>query len=104
MSEWLDNLKVGDRVIIQGRLAIADSVSTVERFTKTLIIIKSGIKFRKDGHAPGQWPTAMLTEPTPERLDVIRQRNLAYYLKTLRWRDLPLAKLVEVHGLLTKGT
>ncbi|KKL03903.1 hypothetical protein LCGC14_2621460 [marine sediment metagenome] len=108
-KEWLENLKVGDRVVInttsygsQGD----NSVSVVERLTKTLIITKGGRKFRRnDGLSPGgEWSKDTLQEPTPEAVDRIRQANLANKLRHYDWKPLPLATLRAIYDLLPKST
>ncbi len=103
--EWLDSLKIGDTVVILGR--IGDCVSTVERFTKTLIITKGGKKFRKDGGRertpPGSiWNSLLLAEPTEERLATIRQAILAVKLATVKWKALSLKALREIAEIVYK--
>lgn len=71
MSEWLDNLKVGDKVVVYERRPVA--LTTVKRLTKTLIFTERGSKYRrKDGHAPGEWSTSSIHEPTQEAIDAKR--------------------------------
>lgn len=101
MSEWLNNLKVGDKVVIGGGLD-GDIISRVERLTNTLIITAAGSRFRKDGHAPGQ-SRCILQEPTPEILNRIRRVNLARHFRRYDWQELPLETLVAVFKLLPKS-
>lgn len=100
-QEWLDNLKVDDAVVILGR--DRDWISTVERFTKTLIITKGGKKFRKNGTSPGSiWDNETLTEPTEERLGTIRRAKLAARLKAVKWKALRLEVLRKIAEIVRK--
>ena len=79
MGTWLNDLKPGDMVIVTNNHGPAGwGVGHVDRLTKTLIITKSGGKFRKsDGYEPGDsWHKARLLEPTPKMLDDIRRHQL----------------------------
>lgn len=102
-NEWRDNLKVGDRVVIGGYTA--DTISSVERLTETLIITNGGKFRRRDGCSPGNgWHRNTLQEPTPEVVDRIRQENLARKFCHYDWKTLPLETLRAVFKLLPKGT
>ena len=75
--EWLQNLKPGDRVIIDGRFANL-TASEVERVTATKIITTGG-RFRKlDGFSVGgsTWERSFLREPNQELLGQIELRRL----------------------------
>lgn len=102
-KEWLDNLKVGDRVVILGS---QDYLSKVERFTKTLIITEGGRKFRKDGASPGSgWDRGILVEPTPERVNTIRHDHLANHLRNFsNWKRLSLETLRGIYKLTKEGS
>jgi len=101
-SEWLNNLNVGDQVIIAGRNG--DSISIVERLTKTLIITKKNRKFRKDGSSPGGgWDRELLVEASPERVEKIQRARMAHVLSRYDWKTLPLAKLYEIWNSIPKG-
>ena len=101
METWLANLKVGDRVIVAG---VEDYVTTVDRLTKTLIILKNKTRFNKDGHPPGSWSRTYLEEPTEERVNVIRQANLAWMLHQYDWKKLPLETLRKVRELMQNSS
>jgi len=69
MNDWLKNLKVGDNVIIDSRHG--SSVTKVERFTKTQIVLKNNYKFnRTTGYEVGgdTWNTVSISPATFERL------------------------------------
>ncbi len=109
MNEWLENLKVGDTVIVSGGdLNSRDYVSTVVRFTKTLIIVNNqriGVKFRRDGRSRGGgFHPLWLQQPTQEALDEIMQTTLAIRCSRHDWKSLPLETLREVAGLLCNAS
>lgn len=56
MSEWLSNLKVGDKVIVSSFRG-CDVTATISRLTKTKIILNGSLtKYRKaDGHCAGDY-------------------------------------------------
>ncbi len=105
-SEWLQNLGAGDTVAVAAGSGYGsrDRLTTVERFTKTLIITTDGSRFRRSdgrtmgGGYHGQW----LERPTQERKDAIRQALLAVQFRHIKWADLPLATLEAVKNLLPK--
>lgn len=113
MNEWLDNLNVGDKVVIRGG-GVTDRwfCSTVARLTKTLIFITANMKFRRrDGRSPSEWATGCLLEPTPENLERVEQENLkisqmraALQLQQYAWHELPLETLEKIKKLLPKST
>lgn len=110
MSEWLANLEVGDTVIVSIGQGGSDCLteSSVGRLTKTLIFTKSGMRFRrKNGHAPDEWATSFLLEPTPKHMVLLRdsvlegqRRNAACRLRKYEWHRLPLETLEAVEVLL----
>jgi len=79
-SEWLKNLTPWDKVIVSGNGSTAtDYITTVERITKTLIIINlhnirhnrvTGREVNSDG-----WHSKYIIEPTNERVTAIRNKN-----------------------------
>lgn len=111
MREWLDNLQVGDDVVISGGPGPM-SVFKVVRLTKTLIFTTASRRFRRrDGHSPGTWAVGFLQEPTPVVLNQVerdrlrtRQANLAHKLRHYDWGTLSLEKLVEVYDSLPKSS
>jgi len=71
-ENWLANLKPGDQVVVSHPL-YRDSIKTVERTTKTLVVLKNGDKYRKqNGYVPGNYFYGFyLCRPTKERLTKI---------------------------------
>ena len=106
MSEWLENLKVGDQVVVMsgGGYMSRDYVSTVKRLTKTLIVTENDRGFRRsDGRSPGGIYHDFLEEPTLQRLGQIKQIWLATKLKAFSWKLLPLETLEAINNLLPKN-
>lgn len=67
MSEWLDNLKVGDPVIVKGNGE--PLLRLVERLTATMVVTTSGSRFRRNtGYRVGDdpWHFTWIEEP-PKR-------------------------------------
>jgi len=95
-QEWLDSLKPGDRVIVCGRWA--NSLRTVERLTKTQIVLK-GSKFRKsDGGLVGadSYNYAYLRSPTEQRVNDIMHQRACDKIGKVAWKVLPLETLNKV--------
>jgi len=100
---WLQNLKVGDRVIISGNNAFGgDVVGLVSRLTKTQVLVTLGLstyehKYRlKDGRSigTGTWETKWIYEATPEKIEAILLRNKRFKIKkyvteTINWDVVP---------------
>ena len=101
MSDWLNNLEVGDKVVVLSGWG-SESVGAVGRLTETLIFTAAGTAFRrKDGRSRGSsFRSSWLKEPTQERLDKIRHTALAGKLKVCDWKSLTMTTLEAVHKLL----
>jgi hypothetical protein len=109
-DQWLENLKVGDRVIEDLHFD-GKTISTVVRFTKTMIIVKSPrgyeSRYKKDGFVPGAggrgWNSHMLREATPEALAKFEEERyravFSSKLNKLSWADVPLDKLKQIREI-----
>lgn len=89
MKDFLTKLKVGDKVIVDGRYH--QKVVKVIRMTQTQIIVEGGSKFRKnDGWAVGcdTFCSACLREGTPEEIHKIVQQNRRSRTKALIENDI----------------
>lgn len=102
MKNFIDGLKPGDTVIVS-KLNLSGVLKTVERITKTQVILSSGSRFRKkDGFEVGGdiWNTYHLEEVTPEKVSKIHynkeREQLSLKLKCLNWHSLELSTLREV--------
>ena len=103
-SEWLDNLKIGDSVIVHNS-HFGSKVAVIERFTKTLIITKNSKFRRSDGCAPGNgWCRNRLQELTTERVNHIRKNNLVDCLKRWNWDALSLETLEAIREMLPESS
>ena len=72
----MEHIKPGDRVRVGNGLT--DSIGTVERTTKTQIILRDGTRYRrKDGEEVGRdmWSSSYLEDLTEEALLRITYRN-----------------------------
>jgi hypothetical protein len=110
-NKWLEDLKVGDKVIEDLHFD-GKSISTVVRFTKTMIIVKSPRgyenRYKRDGFAPNagsrEWSSHMIREATPEalakfeeeRYRTVFQNKLSY----LSWADVPLDRIKEIREII----
>lgn len=103
-GEWLDNLKPGDRVIVDGGSGLyPPSVCKVERLTATQIVLDGGGRFRRtNGSQVGVtgWTIPFLSEATPERIAEIveerRRRRLLSLLHKADWSSYSTEKLEEI--------
>lgn len=70
------NVKVGDKVILQGRWS-EESIHTVEKITPTGLIKVCGYTFYDDGSQRGgdTWSGFRLIEATPEAIQRIKDRK-----------------------------
>ena len=109
MSEFTQKLNPGDFVIVGGGGGMhRDSVEQVDRLTKTQIILKSGLRFRRDdGHQIGgsTWSTIYLMEATEELLAKLRHdkehRTLVHKLSNVKWHQMTLDELRNVYNSLS---
>lgn len=107
-KEWLQKLQPGDTVVLSGQFGLPGTVETVERVTKTQIILKgSNSRYRRDdGFLKGGsvWNNGILRKPTPERVKKIhnhnRRRKIQAYINNFCWGDMPLESLEKVYALL----
>jgi len=105
-QEWLDELKPGDTVLVsKGGYGRENwEVSTVARRTPGgQILLTGGRRFNKEGFATGDadpWYKPWLTEPTPERMEVVERKRLVARIKSSELDGLPLEVLRDVVGRL----
>lgn len=105
-TQWLQNLKPGDKVIVSGNHH--ESLDTVERVTATQIVLKAGRRYRKvDGwHVGGgsAFYSSNLMPVTREAVNRIRLRQLHVKVAQINWRDVPLETLGKVLALVEGST
>lgn len=70
-DNWLELLKAGDTVIVQGSLGGNRRVSTVERATMTLIVVDGSKYRRSDGRSLSgdRWSRNYIREATPDTIE-----------------------------------
>ena len=105
MTEDLSSLKVGDKVIIYGRYGVK-SIATIDRITKTQIVVDDGTKFRKsDGMQVGHnmWSSysciAIATKERVEKMERERYiRNMRNYIERClnRFNDKQLESICQL--------
>jgi hypothetical protein len=105
----LENIKVGDTVLING-----STITKVTRLTKTLIIVeltnsshsgKYESKFRRaTGRKSGDWATDFLRVATDEELKAVRAKNKHYNLSAklhgFNFRTLDIETLDKINALI----
>lgn len=79
-AEWLAGLKVGDPVVVRTGFPEMKRVHRIARFTKTLIVLDDGWRFRrKNGWTPGidPWNFYWLEKPTRAQARKAKARKAA---------------------------
>jgi len=76
-NDWIKNLKQGDKVFVEVGHFSTYTVrpGIVERFTKTLIVLKDGRKFRFDGTEVGSCYPSRLRQHNEETITTTGYRN-----------------------------
>jgi hypothetical protein len=80
---WLQNLKVGDQVVIRNAQGQTDNdaLTTVDKVMKTIIVVGAGgMRFNKNNGreigCKGQWYCTHLDEATPAKINRLREIHL----------------------------
>lgn len=68
MANWLDKLKVGDKVFIRYNYDGSLWLSEVERITPTRQIVVDGMRFKDGRHAYSRYYANFLEEATPDKI------------------------------------
>lgn len=109
MSEWLNNLKYGDEVVVISEGAFTASrskIARVSRTTATQIILDSGTRFRKaDGRRVGadSFSTLSLARPTEELRAEICKSALVEKLRRVTWEKMSADTLTKVWEIAKNG-
>ena len=105
-----EDLQAGDTVLTLENRDKLPRIRTVERTTKTQIVIDNATRFnRKTGRVVGgdTWSTTVLLIPTAEEIHKARlgleKRRLADTLSRYRWGTLPLETLRAVRELIDQS-
>lgn len=78
-AEWVESLKTGDDVVVRYPGFSPDTTATVDRVTKTQIVVSGGRKYRRKGcpgRRVGDHYGPWLVRPTPENREAIAAREL----------------------------
>lgn len=77
-QEWLDSLKVGDRVVIERKyMGSTYLIAKIEKITPTRRIVVGGYTFRSNGIIfGGGYSSIYLKKFTPDILKVIEMQNI----------------------------
>lgn len=103
IHDWLNDLKVGDKVFAGSRFS--SRLLEIERLTKTQIILKGGHgKYRKfDGYQVGSgsvWNMSSLRQATPELIAEFKRAAIIDRLDSFKWKSLDTSLLETICGLL----
>lgn len=85
MTDWIKDLKVGDKVIISHRLG--KCVATVEKITPAGNIKANGTLFLPSGMERGgnMWDRSFLSKATPEEVErIVVQNTISKAIKLMR--------------------
>jgi len=102
--DWLEKLKVGDKVILSSNYS--DSVVSVTRLTKTLIITDSGRFSKGDGwlHGGSTWSMCKLLKANKEAIKEIglqcQKRKIISTLQCFNFNQLDLSVLQKINNLI----
>jgi len=110
MSDWLEDLKAGDKVfMMSGGWSNIKTLTTVERLTKTQIITNTNTKYRKDnGYQVGasSFNKSHLEQATVETILAfrlsIKRNKLIYKLKETKWLELPVTVLQNIDDIIVE--
>lgn len=101
MSNWVENLKVGDGVIVsRGEDSI--QLKKVDKITKTMIVLNDNQRFRiTNGNLVGGsvWSTTSLLQATDERIHAIAIRNKRIRLSRIDWAEIDDETIQQVFSL-----
>lgn len=104
----LENLKVGDFVVVSGSLIIGDELRRVERLTKTQIVVGNRRYRKKDGRLVGEgnWYYGFIkpaTEKDIERINRIKRKDeLLTFIRRVAWCNLSLESLETICDVVKK--
>jgi hypothetical protein len=114
--DWLQNLKVGDKVIEDKGVFGNNRIATVKRLTNTQVVVSAGtnllgqeyeVKYRKDyGTFVGadKYAHGILREATPEAVAEIKESQyrttFQNKLRELSWSNVPLETIKQIQELI----
>ena len=98
MKEWLNNLKVNDKVITLSSYS-SRQITTIKRITKTMLILTNRMRFNKTsgysvGNNASNWCSNILEAYDEKKAKKIKRVNQEQYL-LVNMTKLNLSKLTE---------
>jgi len=109
-NDWLKDIKPGDLVIVRGTGLVGETVETVERLTKTQIVLKERTtRYRRDSGRQVSsygWSSTWLCSATHDEVKRIEddtlKRKLAIRLRDTAWAKKSLAELQAIESIIEK--
>lgn len=103
MTNFLENLKRGDKVAIRSRYGY--SITKVMNVTKTQIVTERSKYRMKDGTTIGGsiWDCERIEQLTPEIEVEIKREYLVRKIQKQRFEELSLQKLEKIYEIIKQG-
>lgn len=104
----LENLKVGNLVVVSGSFTSGDELQKIERVTKSQIVVNGRHFWKKDGRLVGrvEWRYGIIkpvTEKDIERINKAKQKDeLLSFIKKVAWCNLSLESLQTICDVVKK--
>lgn len=104
----LENIEVGDLMIVRGSFTCGECLREVERVTKSQIVVDKRRYWKKDGRlvGGGDWYYGFIKpalEKDIERLNKVKQKNeLLAYIRKVAWGNLSLESLQTICDVVKK--
>lgn len=98
----LENLKVGDLVVVSGSFTSGDELRKIERVTKSQIVVNNRHFWKKDGRLVGrvEWCYGIIkpvTEKDIEHINKAKQKDeLLSFIRKVAWCNLSLESLKTI--------
>lgn len=97
-KEFLDNLKTGDKLCVDG-----DRIGVVSKITKTMIILDSGLRFnKKTGFSTGNnlYGNHYIELLTEEKINNIKLKQINRFVVNYKYDALTQHQKIKVYELL----
>lgn len=104
----LENVKVGDLMVVNGSYAHLDCLKEVERITKSQIIVNKRRYWKKNGRlvGDGDWCYGFIKPATEKDIEIINKREqkdkLLTFFRKVVWCTLSLESLQTIYDVVKK--
>lgn len=104
----IENLKVGDLVIVNGNSATSEDMFKVERLTKHQIVVNNRHYWKKDGRLVGGdcWHYGKIRPATENDIEYFNMRKqkgeLLQFIRRVPWWELSLESLNTICDIVKK--